>query len=83
MFFRLIKLLFTGFSLLTSSIFYWELPEFIKDIIPVKQNDEEFMEKFTQVLMISAAMLVIFRNLDIDTATQLLDFGYNGCILCH
>ena len=77
--------------MLTSSIFYWELPEFIVpgpkgmgvDIIPVKQNDEEFMEKFTQVLMIVTTILILYKNVDVDTVADLLELGYNGCILCN
>lgn len=93
MFFRLIKLLFTGFTLLTSSIIYWELPEFIRDTLPsiikegvtgnVKGIDEEFMETFTQVLVIVTTILILYKNVDVDTVADLLEHGYNGCILCN
>ena len=72
-FFRTVKLMFTIFTLLTSSVLYWELPEYIKDIIPdsVISRDDEFMEKFTQVLMISASLLLIYQNIDYDTVITL------------
>ena len=70
---RTVKLLFTGFTLLTSSVLYWELPEYIKDMVPdsVISKDDEFMEKFTQVLMITASLLLIYQNIDYDTVITL------------
>ena len=60
-------------TLLTSSVLYWELPEYIKEIIPdiTINKDDEFMEKFTQVLMITASILLIYQNIDYDTVVQI------------
>lgn len=70
--FKTVKLLFTGFTLLTSSIFYWELPVYITELLPkVPTTNDEFIEKLTQYLFLVGSILLIFQVADYDTVMSI------------